>query len=99
MYWKFGAKGKIRLVNTVEENELEKLNKLLIAAALKWKIKNKNGGNHTQAMTASLFRHLKEQGCKFSMITTGISSHERYFLEKRGVRLLSLSLLSSEDLY
>ena len=33
------------------------------------------------------------------MITTGISSHVRYLLEEKGVRLLSLSLLSSEDLY
>ena len=44
-------------------------------------------------MTATLFRHLNEQGYKFSMITTGISSHVRYLLEKKGVRLLSLSLL------
>ena len=29
-------------------------------------------------MTATLFRHLNEQGYKFSMITTGISSHVRY---------------------
>ena len=33
------------------------------------------------------------------MITTGISSHVRYLLEEKGVRLLSLSLLPSEDLY
>ena len=50
-------------------------------------------------MTPTLFRHLNEQGYKFSMITTGISSHVRYLLEEKGVRLLSLSLLSSEDLY
>ena len=50
-------------------------------------------------MIATLFRHLNEQGYKFSMITTGISSHVRYLLEDTGVRLLSLSLLSSEDLY
>ena len=25
-------------------------------------MKNKNGGNHTQARTATLFRHLNEQG-------------------------------------
>ena len=36
---------------------------------------------------------------KFSIITTGISIHVRYLLEEKGVRLLSLSLLSSEDLY
>ena len=35
----------------------------------------------------------------FSMITTGISSHVRYLLEEKSVRLLSLSLLSGEDLY
>ena len=28
-------------------------------------MKNKNCGNHTQAMTATLFRHLNEQGYKF----------------------------------
>ena len=44
-----------------------------------------------QTMTATLFRHLNEQGYKFSMITTGISSHVRYLLEEKGVRLLSLS--------
>ena len=33
------------------------------------------------------------------MITTGISSHEGYLLEEKGVRLLSVSLLSGEDLY
>ena len=49
-------------------------------------------------MTATLFRHLNEQGYKFSMITTGISSHVRYLLEEKGVELLSLSLLWSEDL-
>ena len=43
-------------------------------------------------MIATLFRHLNEQGYKFSMITTGISSHVRYLLEEKGVRLLSLSL-------
>ena len=33
-------------------------------------MKNKNGCNHTQTMTATLFRHLDEQGYN-SMITTG----------------------------
>ena len=50
-------------------------------------------------MTATLFRHLNEQGYKFSMITTGISIQVRYLLEEKGGRLLSLSLLWSEDLY
>ena len=63
------------------------------------KIKNKNGCNNPQTMTATPFRHLNEQGYKFSMITTGISSHVRYLLEEKGVRLLSLILLWSEDLY
>ena len=48
-----------------------------------------------QAMTATLFRHLNEQGYKFSIITTGISSH--ILLEEKGIRMLSLSLLLSED--
>ena len=54
-------------------------------------MKNKNGCNHMQTMTATLFRHLNEEGYKFSMITTEISSHVRYLLEEKGVRLLSLS--------
>ena len=53
-----------------------------------------------QAMTATLFRHLNEQGYKFSMIATGISSHVRCPLEEKAVRLLSFSFfLSSEDFY
>ena len=52
-----------------------------------------------QAMTATLFRHLNEQGYTFSIITTGTSSHVRCPLEEKGVRLLSFSFLSSEDLY
>ena len=59
---------------------------------LKKKIKNKNGGSHMQAMTATLFRHLNEQGYKFSMITTGISKHVRCPLEEKGVGLLSFFL-------
>ena len=46
-------------------------------------------------MTAKLFGDLNEQEYKFSMMTTGISSHVRYLLEEKGVRLLSLSLLSN----
>ena len=81
-------------------NEPEKLkNKLLIGltdyAKVK-KIKNKNGCNNNQTMTSTLFSHLNEQGYKFSMITTGISSHVRFLLEEKGVRLLSLSLLWSD---
>ena len=51
-----------------------------------------------QAMTATLFRHLNEQGYTLSMITTEISSHVRCPLEEKGVRLFSFSFLSSEDL-
>ena len=50
-----------------------------------------------QAMTATLFRHLNEQGYKFSIIKTGISSHIRYLLEEKGIRMLSLSLFLSKD--
>ena len=50
-----------------------------------------------QAMTATLFRHLNEQGYKFSIITTGISSHIRYLLEEKGIQMLSLSILLSKD--
>ena len=53
------------------------------------KIKDKNGGNHTQAITATLFRDLNEQGYKFFMITTGISSQVHYLLEEKGVWFLS----------
>ena len=40
-----------------------------------------------QAMAATLFRHLNEQGYKFSMITTGTSSHICCPLKEKGVRL------------
>ena len=50
---------------------------------------NKNGGNYTQVMTATLSTPVNEQGYKCSMITTGISSHLRYLLAEKGVRLLS----------
>ena len=40
-----------------------------------------------QAMTATLSRHSNEQGYKFCMITTGISSHVRCPLEEKGVSL------------
>ena len=88
-------------VNKIEDNEPENLTKKLLLTDYTKVKKNKeqNGGNHTQNMTAILFRHLNEQGYKFSMITKGISSHVRYLLEEKGVRLLSLSLLWSEDLY
>ena len=52
-----------------------------------------------QAMTATLVRHLKEQRRNFSIIITRISSHVCCPLEERGVRFLSLSFSSSEDLY
>ena len=50
----------------------------------------------TQTMTATLSGHLNEQGFKFSMITTGISSHIHYLLEEKGVWLLSLSLCGAK---
>ena len=52
-----------------------------------------------QTISATPFKHSNEQGYKFSMITTGISSHVRYLLGEKGVQLLSLSLLWREDLY
>ena len=84
-------------VNKSKENGPEKPNKLLITDYAKVKNKEqKRWQPHANQLTATLFRHFNEQGCKFSMITTGISSHARYLLEEKGVRLLSLSLLSSE---
>ena len=63
------------------------------------KLKKKHSKNPNTVKGMSFWlRHLNEQGYKFSMITTGISRHVRYLLEKKGVRLLSLSLLSSEAL-
>ena len=44
-------------INTVEENEPEKLNKLLKTEFAEVK-KNKNGDNHMKATTATLVRHL-----------------------------------------
>ena len=52
-----------------------------------------------QAMTATLARHLNEERHNFSIIITRISSHVCCPLEERDVRFLSLSFLSSEDLY
>ena len=83
------------------EKEPEKLkNKLLItdyAKVKKYRTKTV-ATTRNLTMTATLFRQLTEQGYKFSMITTEISSHVRYLLEEKGVRLLSSSLLCSEDL-
>ena len=45
-------------------------------------------------MTATLFRHLDEQGYKFSMITTGISSHEHCLLEEKGVMWLPIQIIT-----
>ena len=52
-----------------------------------------------QATTVTHVRHLNEQGYNFSIKTTGISSHAYCPLEKKGVWLLSVSFLSSEDLF
>ena len=52
-----------------------------------------------QATTVTHVRHLNEQGYNFSIKTTGISSHACCPLEKKGVWLLSVSFLSSEDLF
>ena len=45
-------------------------------------------------MTATLFRHLDEQGYKFSMITTGISSHEQCLWEEKGVMWLPIQIIT-----
>ena len=93
---------KIPKTQTVKRTSFrlnKKLNKLPITDYAKVENKEQNGGNHTQAMTAPLFRHLNEHGYKFSMITTRTSSHVILLLEEKEVRLLSLSLLSSKDLY
>ena len=52
-----------------------------------------------QVMTATLFRRLDEQRYKFSMITTGISSHVRCPLEEKGVRLLSQFFVERRSLF
>ena len=81
------------------EKEPEKLKNTLLITDY---AKVKKYGTKTVAttrnltMTATLFRQLTEQGYKFSMITTEISSHVRYLLEEKGVRLLSLSLRARE---
>ena len=93
---------KIPKTQTVKRTSFrlnKKLNKLPITDYAKVENKEQNGGNHTQAMTAPLLRHLNENGYEFSMITTRTSSHVILLLEEKGVRLLSLSLLSSKDLY
>ena len=45
-------------------------------------------------MTATLFRQLDEQGYKFSMITTRISSHEHCLLEEKGVMWLPIQIIT-----
>ena len=45
-------------------------------------------------MTATLFRHFDEQGYKFSIITTGISSHEHCLLEEKGVMWLPIQIIT-----
>ena len=86
-------------VNKSKENGPEKLNKLLITDYAKVKNKEQKRWQPHANHDSYTFRHFNEQGCKFSMITTGISSHVHYLLEEKGVQLLSLSLLSSEELY
>ena len=84
--------------NTVikKENEPEKLkhNLLITDYAKVKKTKNmqrrwQSHANQNSFHFSSIFKN--EQGYKFSMITTGISSHVHYLLEEKGLRLLSLS--------
>ena len=49
-------------VSKIEGNALEKLNKLLKTDFAEEKKKDKNGDNYMQAITATLVRHLNEQG-------------------------------------
>ena len=92
-------------MNKIEENEPEKLKnkRLLITdnahyAKVKKYIEQKRWQPHANHDSYTS-QALNEQGYKFSMKTTEISSHVRYLLEEKGVRLLSSSLLWSEDLY
>ena len=63
MYWKCVAKRKILSTKSRKMSQRNQKKKLLITDYAKVKkIKNKNGCNHTQTMTATLFRHLNEQG-------------------------------------
>ena len=76
---------KIPKTQTVKRTSFrlnKKLNKLLITDYAKVENKEQNGGNHTQAMTAPLLRHLNENGYEFSMITTRTSSHVILLLEE-----------------
>ena len=75
-------------------------NKLLITDYAKVKKVKNNGCNNKQTMTATLFSNLNEQGYKFSMIyNRDFKSRTLFVGVQQGVRLLSLSLLWSEDLY
>ena len=67
--WKTQCKEK-NIVNRIEENEPEKLNKLL--ETFYAEVKNQNGDDYEseslKVMMAALDRHLNEQGYKFSII-------------------------------
>ena len=67
--WETWCKQK-NIVNKIEENEPEKLNKLL--ETFYAEVKNKNGDDYEpdslRVMIAALDRHLNEKGYKFSII-------------------------------
>ena len=73
--WETWCKQK-NIVNKIEENEPEKLNKLL--ETFYAEVKNKNGDDYEpdslRVMIAALDRHLNEKGYKFSIIRDGSST-------------------------
>ena len=77
------------IVNNIEENEPEKLNKLL--ETFYAEVKNKNGDDYEpdslRVMIAALGRHLNEKGYKFSIIRNREFHSSKQVLEGKARRL------------
>ena len=86
--WETWCKQK-NIVNKIEENEPEKLNKLL--ETFYAEVKNKNGDDYEpdslRVMIASLDRHLNEKGYKFSIIRDGELNSSKQVLEGKAWQL------------
>ena len=86
--WETWCKQK-NIVNNIEENEPEKLNKLL--EKFYADVKNKNGDDYEPdsltVMIAALDRHLNEKGYKFSIIRDGEFHSSKQVLEGKAWQL------------
>ena len=91
--WETWCKHK-NIVNKIEENEPEKLNKLL--ETFYAEVKNRNGGDYKpdslKVMIAALDRHLNEKGYKFSIIRDREFHSSKQVLEAKARRLRQSSM-------